>query len=514
MAGEFDPYYKWLGIPPKDQPPNYYRLLGVEIFEADPEVIAIAAEQRILLVRSFQSGEYALLSQKLQKKIDAAKKNLLDSAKKAEYDISLRLQLRLQPAQSTAQPQQSRPLPTPQTSLKAPPIVQKNSSLPGNTDYSVNPVVIARETLDWMRNHKKVVSLSVRLFCATLVIIILLVVAVNGKGLWTFIFDTSSDLVGKISGSSEEKPPDRQARIRSIPGNKTAEDVNPPGQRNDSNSSATGATARTGTPPPSPNTDPLVTPVTPAITQPAVESQPVKPAAEETSNEIAVLNLPSGKIFNARLFKVNIISLLELLKDPDKEEQTLLLEDPLGRICILAEHKQGVLDGISLYYNERRLPSIYATYADGQRDGFIKTWNEKGERVYWCQYEKGARNGFCCFFKADNLRMLLEIEQNKIRAVHLCANGKLDKSFNSVEEASADKDAQAILAEIEYLEADMKIDEDVFIKKVKDDYLTLRREKKAAATNARKKIALQNYLSRRVLEKQSLVASLWQYKGW
>ena len=33
----FDPYRKWLGIPPKDQPPNHYRLLGLELFETDPD---------------------------------------------------------------------------------------------------------------------------------------------------------------------------------------------------------------------------------------------------------------------------------------------------------------------------------------------------------------------------------------------------------------------------------------------------------------------------------------------
>src|SRR3972149_2935783 len=104
MAGDFDPYYKWLGIPPKDQPPHYYRLLGLELFEADPEVIALAAEQRVLHVRSFQSGQYALLSQKMQKKIEAAKKYLLDPAKQAEYDISLRLQLHLQPEQPRPSP--------------------------------------------------------------------------------------------------------------------------------------------------------------------------------------------------------------------------------------------------------------------------------------------------------------------------------------------------------------------------------------------------------------------------
>jgi hypothetical protein len=29
MAGPFDPYHRWLGIPPQEQPPNHYRLLAL-----------------------------------------------------------------------------------------------------------------------------------------------------------------------------------------------------------------------------------------------------------------------------------------------------------------------------------------------------------------------------------------------------------------------------------------------------------------------------------------------------
>ena len=41
-----DPYYEWLGIPPKDQPPNHYRLLGLELFEENRSVIDAAANRR------------------------------------------------------------------------------------------------------------------------------------------------------------------------------------------------------------------------------------------------------------------------------------------------------------------------------------------------------------------------------------------------------------------------------------------------------------------------------------
>ena len=56
MPDDFDPYYQWLGISPKYRPPTHYRLLGLETFESNPDVISTAADQRMAHVRSFQSG--------------------------------------------------------------------------------------------------------------------------------------------------------------------------------------------------------------------------------------------------------------------------------------------------------------------------------------------------------------------------------------------------------------------------------------------------------------------------
>lgn len=47
MSEHFDAYHRWLGIPPKHQPADWYRLLGLERFEADLEVIVDAAERQI-----------------------------------------------------------------------------------------------------------------------------------------------------------------------------------------------------------------------------------------------------------------------------------------------------------------------------------------------------------------------------------------------------------------------------------------------------------------------------------
>ena len=89
-VGSFDPYHKWLGIPPKDQPPNHYRLLGVDLFESDADAIANAADQRMAHVRTFQSGQHSALSQNLLNELAAAKVCLLNAARKAAYDEKLR----------------------------------------------------------------------------------------------------------------------------------------------------------------------------------------------------------------------------------------------------------------------------------------------------------------------------------------------------------------------------------------------------------------------------------------
>ena len=78
----FDPYWKWLGISPKDQPPHHYRLLGTELFESDAEVITNAADQRMLIVKNFQAGKYSEASQKILNEIAAARVCLLNTEKK------------------------------------------------------------------------------------------------------------------------------------------------------------------------------------------------------------------------------------------------------------------------------------------------------------------------------------------------------------------------------------------------------------------------------------------------
>src|SRR4051794_16360065 len=89
MAEPFDPYYKWLGIAPQDQPPHHYRLLGLEVYEADPQVIDAAANRVTAYIKGCAQGPYAATGQKILKEISAARLCLLDERQKARYDAKL-----------------------------------------------------------------------------------------------------------------------------------------------------------------------------------------------------------------------------------------------------------------------------------------------------------------------------------------------------------------------------------------------------------------------------------------
>ena len=93
MAEKFDPYHKWLGISPKDQPPNHYRLLALDVFESDAEVIDAAANRQMAYLQQRATGEHGALSQKLLNEVATAKVCLLSPARKAEYDEQLRPKL-------------------------------------------------------------------------------------------------------------------------------------------------------------------------------------------------------------------------------------------------------------------------------------------------------------------------------------------------------------------------------------------------------------------------------------
>jgi len=93
MQDAFDPYHRWLGISPKDQPPDHYRLLAIDRFEQDPDVIADAADRQMAYLRTHQAGRNAQLATKLLNEVAAARVTLLSAQRRPAYDRQLQEQL-------------------------------------------------------------------------------------------------------------------------------------------------------------------------------------------------------------------------------------------------------------------------------------------------------------------------------------------------------------------------------------------------------------------------------------
>ena len=89
----FDPYRKWLGIPQWERPANHYRLLGITLFENDPDVVEASADRQMVHVRNYQAGQHSELSQNILNQLSAARVCLLSSEKKKAYDEQLRTEL-------------------------------------------------------------------------------------------------------------------------------------------------------------------------------------------------------------------------------------------------------------------------------------------------------------------------------------------------------------------------------------------------------------------------------------
>jgi hypothetical protein len=131
MSDQFDPYHKWLGIAPKDQPPHHYRLLGIDPFEDDREVIDSAANRVMTYLKELAMGDDDAHSQRIMNEVMQARLCLLNAKKKAVYDNELREKLATsQPPPPRVTPPSAKPQTTNATNLPSPVAVVATSSIP------------------------------------------------------------------------------------------------------------------------------------------------------------------------------------------------------------------------------------------------------------------------------------------------------------------------------------------------------------------------------------------------
>jgi hypothetical protein len=130
MNPPFDPYHRWLGIPKDEQPPHYYRLLGIRLFEKNLDVIDHAADRVSLHLRSLSLGPNGTDAQRLLNEVAAARVCLLDEMQRQRYEQLLARSLSTSAATPPAAPVAPPVAVVPQARPSPPPTQQTPQPLP------------------------------------------------------------------------------------------------------------------------------------------------------------------------------------------------------------------------------------------------------------------------------------------------------------------------------------------------------------------------------------------------
>jgi WD40 repeat protein len=260
MTEAFDPYRKWLGIPPEEQPPHHYRLLGIGLFEDDPDVIEAAADRQMAHVQTYKTGKHSALSQRILNELAAAKLCLLDKSKKSGYDEHLRNKLlttRLPPAPPPVSlAMQTGPALSVASQETSPPafFIVDSPAAAGQ--------VSAASASHYVRHHKRARRMQ-------WIVLAVAIAAVAGGGIWMwragFAKPTTTDTNHDEPFHTDFPQPgsgDTAATAGNPPNKWFGEDssqTNPGGSTNQSGSANTGSNGNSSTRPtpiPSPSTRP------------------------------------------------------------------------------------------------------------------------------------------------------------------------------------------------------------------------------------------------------------------
>jgi len=139
----FDPYERWLGIKTNSRSLTLYRLLALEPFEDDPEVISNAAKRQSFHLRELDDSRHET-REKVLDQIALAKAVLLDPTQKRLYDSQLRAKQarskppKRKPKQNVASHNKKR-MPDRPTIIELP--NDRVNSKPASTRWNISPVL-------------------------------------------------------------------------------------------------------------------------------------------------------------------------------------------------------------------------------------------------------------------------------------------------------------------------------------------------------------------------------------
>lgn len=521
MDPTFDPYHKWLAIPKEKQPPDHYQLLGIPLFEPDPDVICNAADQRMAHVRSFQTGEHQKLSQTILNEISAARICLLNPQKKADYDATLRER----PAERSSVP--------PQLAVAAADASQHSMPQPDVPAGVDGSGFVAGMPL-WLL--MAMVGMGAGALCCWLLFPLIVgqrdrvaagptdQQAVRAKSEPTRQPDEHAELSQQDEPRETEpdndRPDDEQPELgsREEPREMEEAGAQPDYEGPELTSREEPPQQGDQQPPPEPEENPPPLPEEPEVPEQPEEppppdagpeapgaAEPERPAPERRSEE----NLPQIRSILPDLYNLvyvvtqDVARADKLISDFDKGDPTVacLSYDNVTVYSRFDRYRRP--DGLTVAFYNTDAPMNYLVYERGDRQGTVRTWDPEGNLKYCGQYHKGDRQGFCCLFEEGELKLAVNYGPNTVEAVHLVSNDRLLKSFDDENKAREDATAAAALEELNKLEDALKSNEIEFKDDLSETIKNLRRNR-AGVRNIRNRQAIQQRMNQRSLMTKAL----------
>ncbi len=418
MSDAFDPYYKWLGIPPSAQPPDHYRLLGLQLFEENADVIDSGAERQMVFLRNYQIGKHSQFSQKLLNEIAAARICLLNPAKKAAYDAKLRSNLSTVPPAAAA----VAVLPTPAPVNLAPSGVV---SSPTAAEPEQKPSPPAR-----------ICSTSPRMRMWLALGIGVGAVLVAGLSTWLVPRTVPSlqwEPIDRRSGEAVVLPPvlkpavaaRRPPKLAAPADQMVRVEVQPivPVHVGMATKPETPATAH----PTSLTTSDHVKPQNPQpITASMSVSVPIPhhDIAEPRRNNFDRIELPTGSQLTEAmvnrpeqwraLFPPTALVYVDSYKSPDDEDKVIVRGG-----YTLKKGDLKTLHGPAVRFFDDGSLATLAEYQSSLLHGKLRVWDEQGHRVYYGEYLQGRKNGLVCVFCDGSPWLIQQCERWEINAQYL-----------------------------------------------------------------------------------------------
>ncbi|MHC4402652.1 MAG: toxin-antitoxin system YwqK family antitoxin [Planctomycetota bacterium] len=417
MPEAFDPYHQWLGIPPEEQPPDHYCLLGLRRFEKNADVIQAAANRQMAHLRTYQLGKRAAWSERLLNEVAAARVCLLNPRKKAEYDRSLR-----EPHRETA----------PQAAALGPPsstpAVPVAAAAPGSAPPADPPADGGR----W----KPWLAVAGVLGLAGAGVVVLAVLNA-GRGGDTVAEQSEAGQAGKTppiaEANLEGARPKREPSVASDPPAKTPHPSTteaslarpselPAGVPTPQPEVPVTVPDDPVTPPPETRPEPEAPPAAAAIEGPAkrpvhvIGSAEPSPGGAAGSQEPAAGSGARGGLagLTASSYRISLPSggalWSTMLSVPDDWQGNMFPDDapvyvakyPNDEVQGVYTYNDGKLHGpAASLYDSGQLYTL-AAYHDSSRDGPLRVWDENTHWLLYAEYTRGNRDGVVCLFR-DNL---------------------------------------------------------------------------------------------------------------